>query len=419
MGRKKAQTPDHKNKRTIHAVPRQLSDWLNTYLEYTQETESPQIIHFWTGVVTIGGALRRQVWIEQVKYQYTPNFYVVLVGPPGVVTKSTSIRIGMDLLRGVKGVKFGPQSMTWQALTVDLEQAISAIQWDGKPCPMSCLTIPVGELGTFLNPKDPEMTSVLTHMWDGQLEEWIHSTKTQGTTTIINPWLNIIAATTPAWIKENFPDVLVGGGLTSRIVFVYGDTKRHLRAYPAEHIDKARDAALRTQLIADLNEIGAMKGPFTLTSEALEWGREWYARIWSVRPDGMASDRYSGYLARKQTHVHKLAMVLSAARSSDRVIQQIDLQSADEIMTATEADLQKVFSNIGGSRTSKHIDEIGRLLQSYDEVPYKQLYRWCFNTMEEHEFDSTLNAMIKADLIEVKSKENKQVFSWKGEGEPG
>ncbi len=69
------------------------SNWLEGYYHYTKHSEAPDLFHFWTGVSVVAGALRRQVWIDQRYFQWTPNFYIVLVGPAGV-SKVYGIRGG-------------------------------------------------------------------------------------------------------------------------------------------------------------------------------------------------------------------------------------------------------------------------------------------------------------------------------------
>jgi len=195
------------------------------YAEYTKHSESPDLFHFWTGVFTIAGALRRQVWIDQRYFHWTPNFYIVLVGPAGVAAKSTSLRLGTNLLRFVDGIKFGPKSMTWQALTHALEEAFGLVPFpNGDLYPMSCITCSITELGTFLRPEDKVMMDVLVDLWDGQLEPWDRRTVyKEGQVLIENPWINIMGCTTPAWLRDNMPEAMIGGGLIRRIVFVYGE----------------------------------------------------------------------------------------------------------------------------------------------------------------------------------------------------
>src|SRR5687767_14530885 len=113
-------------------MPRHFPNWLKAYMEYTRDSESPTPFHFWTGVWTVAGALRRRVWIDMRKYQWTPNFYIILVGPPGIAAKSTSIRAGVHLPRKVEGIKFGPQSATWQAVTAALEASMEYVKVPDK-----------------------------------------------------------------------------------------------------------------------------------------------------------------------------------------------------------------------------------------------------------------------------------------------
>ena len=389
-------------------MPRRASNWLKAYMHFTRDSESPTSFHFWTGVSTLAGALRRRVWIDMRKFQWTPNFYIILVGPPGVAAKSTSISVGMNLLGKVPGVKFGPESMTWQALAKDLEEAIEHVKFtrpDGSEdlTKMSCLTIQVSELGTFLRLDDDQLMSFLIRMWEGQRDTFRHKTKASGNVEVDNPWLNIIGATTPAWLKDNFPEAMIGGGLTSRVVFVYGDTKRSLIPYPDEVIKPADHQQMREDLIADLTEISRLAGPYQLSTFAREWGRAWYSdhNNPDLRPAHLASDRYGGYLARKQTHLHKFAIVLAAAKRNQLVIEEEDLKEAESIITDNEKDMQKVFESIGIVNQSKHIQEIVSTVRFSGFMTSKALWGRSMNYMTLKEFEEAVRGAVHARQLEV------------------
>jgi hypothetical protein len=199
-------------------------DWLKSFIDFAAPgTEAPYNALFWTGVSTIAGALRRRVWIDMRHFQWLPNFYIIIVAPPGVITKSTAINIGMNLLRQVPGIRFGPDVVTWQALVESLANSAESVidHNSGEFHTMACLTIASDEFGMLLNPQDREMIDVLVHLWDGKKGVFKKVTKTSGCDDVQNPWVNIIACTTPAWISGNFPEYLIGGGFTSRCVFVY------------------------------------------------------------------------------------------------------------------------------------------------------------------------------------------------------
>lgn len=405
---------------------RRLDDWIKAYMEYSSFSESPDKFHFWTAISVLGGALRRRVWIDQIYFQWTPNFYIIFVAPPGIVSKSTTLSIGMKLLRQIPGIHFGPDAVTWQALTEALanskeevllnmkEKEASAGQFstDNEYFPMSCITIASSEFGTFLNPKDREMVDVLVSLWDGQLGTWEKRTKTQGSDLIENPWINIAACTTPAWIAGNFPDYMIGGGFTSRCVFVYADAKRKLAAYPRDHIpDEAKFGQLKKDLIHDLEAVSSLCGEFTLSKAAKEFGEKWYVDHYNDSNDELSNSRFAGYLARKQTHIHKLAMVLSAADSSATplVISQRHLEAASEITTSIEADMPRVFSQIGLVGITKHADEILQLVKQRKRISKRDLARHVFNLMGPDELGKSLEGLLGAGYVRIENV-NSEVF---------
>lgn len=381
-------------------MKRHFPNWIRAYAEFTEYSESPEAFHFWTGISTIAGALRRRVWIDQRYFQWTPNFYIVLVGPPGIAAKSTSVRTGVALLEQVPEIRFGPQSMTWQALTQSLQDATMAVPFgNGEYLPMSCITCPVSELGTFLRPDDSELVDVLVSLWDGQRESWRRTTKTQGEIVIENPWINVIGCTTPSWLRANFPETMIGGGLTSRIVFVFGDKKRHLVPYPADVIPDSHFGDNTKRLVEDLCRIAELIGSYELDPKAKAWGVAWYEHHWTRRSDHMASDRYEGYIARKQTHIHKLAMVLAAASRDDLVIHEEDLVFANNMITSLETDMRRVFESIGVADTSKHVNEVLAYVRAYGGLSSGALWRHLLPVMSQKDFDDAITAAIKANFI--------------------
>lgn len=354
-----------------------LKDWIGEYMKYSGHSEAPDKFHFWTAVSTVAGALRRQVWLDMKYFQWTPNFYIIFVAPPGIVSKSTTLSIGMNLLKKVKGVNFGPDAVTWQALTQALSESTEMVTMpgDGLMHPMSCITIASSEFGTFLNPKDREMVDVLVSLWDGQLGTWEKKTKTQGDDKIANPWINIAACTTPKWIQGNFPDYMIGGGFTSRCIWVYANKKRRLVAYPGMEVPKDFDEQAK-RLIHDLNVIGLMKGEMTLSPEAIEFGTQWYEQHYQdSRNKKLDNQRFEGYLARKQTHIHKLAIVLSASRSDSLVIERWALEAAADLATGLEAEMHKVFENIDLSDEGKYAEELLSIIKAYETITEDALYK--------------------------------------------
>ena len=395
-------------------MPRNFPHWIKAYAEHCRLSESPTQFHVWTAIATVAGALRRRVWIDQLHFEWTPNFYVVLVGPPGVAAKSTSIGTGMAMLRKVEGVVFGPQSATWQSIPTALEEALQYIDIE-KPdgskeqIPMSAITIPLSEMGTFLKTADTSMLDLLVDLWDGRRDVWKHKTKTTGETEVHNPWINIIGCTTPAWLRENFTEDMIGGGLASRIVFVYGEKKRRLVAYPSQDVIPADYLEERRMLVEDLQQIALLKGEYKLSPEALAWGAAWYEKHWNHRPVHMASDRHSGYWSRKQTHLHKVAMVVAAAQSDDLIIHRSHLEDALNLLESVEPHMDKVYESIGYVQEARHTADLIGYVKAYNGLSPGELFGLLRNRMSKKDFETAFKLAIEHGDLKPSMKDGKRV----------
>ena len=390
---------------------RKLNDWLKSFIEYASIGEAPLKFYFWTGVSTIAGALRRRVWIDQKNFQWTPNCYIILVAPPGIIAKSTSASVGINLLKEIPGIKFGPNVVTWQKLVNEMAAAKQLVYWEEKAVylPMSCITISSSEFGTFLDPTNRDMIDVLVDLWDGQVGSFEKATKFSGSDSIENPWINVIACTTPAWIAGNFPEYMIGGGFTSRCIFVYGSKKRALRAYPADYIPPNYEQ-VKADLIHDLEIISTMVGEYVLSKEAHALGVQWYEDHWT-KPQNKAlpAEQFGGYLARKQTHTHKLAMIIAASRSNELVIEKEHLDVAIQMVDSLEQEMPRVFLKVGQSVIKQAMTDILELVAMKKKISRKDLYREFARRLTWQEYLEILQSSVEAGYVKVTANEG-EVF---------
>lgn len=373
-------------------------------MHYASFSEAPRHMHFWTAVSTIAGALRRRVWVDMAYFTWTPNFYIILVAPPGVVSKSTTAGIGMSLLRKVPDIKFGPDVVTWQALVTGFAESTMSFEYQGEFHAMSALTIESSEFGNLLNPQDKEMVDLLVSLWDSKPGAFEKKTKGSGNDVVENPWINLIACTTPSWIAGNFPEYMIGGGFTSRCIFVYADKKAQLVAYPGDVVPS--DLKQQAQcLVEDLCQISMMAGEYKLTKEAYKWGRAWYETHNTAKHLHMDDERFGGYLARKQTHIHKLAMVLAAAESSNLSITPDHLALAAQMVTDLEPDMQFVFSKIGKSEEAVYAERLIWYVQKRDGCLYQEAYRFVHSHFPKiNDFEAVITGAIRSGYLILKQK---------------
>jgi len=308
------------------------------------------------------------------------------------------------MLREVPGIHFGPDSATWQALTTAFAESTEMVdQGDGNLLPMSAITISASELGTFLDPNNREMIDVLVDLWDGREVPWTRHTKAEGESVIANPWLNFVGCTTPAWIEGNFPEYAIGGGFTSRTIFVYAENKRHLQAYPKIAMSP-EFKHLHAALISDLQIIAELQGEYQLTAEATEWGTTWYEKHWASKHSHLAGDRFGGYIARKQTHIHKLALIIGAAQRDTLEITTDDLITAEELVSALEENLPSVFNRISDNRDAKYSAAVFAVLRTEGTLTKQKLWQKVYHLMSSDQFDMALGGIVKAGYATIEQQ---------------
>ena len=381
-------------------MARNFEDWLPAYLKYASVTEAPKRMHFWSAVGTVAGCLRRRVWIDMKRYSWYPSFYIIFVAPPGIVAKSTTIDISTNLLRQVPGIKFGPNVITWQALVTAFAQSSESFEYQDEWHPMSPLTLVASELGSLLNLQDKEMINLLIELWDGK-KSFEKITKMSGNDMIEAPWINLQAGTTPHWVSDNMPPSMIGGGLSSRCIFVYGDAKAKYVAYVDEGIGHD-DETLKLQLVQDLEHIATLKGPFVINKQARDWGRAWYERFWKDANSRMDDKMLEGYAARKQTHLHKVAMVLSVSRSDSLIITENDLVLANEMLEDIERDMGKVFSRIGRGEDSLQAERFIDFVRRKGEIDYMEAYKMIhFHFPDFRDFEGILTGALNSGQLKL------------------
>jgi len=386
-------------------MPRKLENWITSYLEYACVLEAPKRMHFWSSVSALAGSVRRKVWIDMRRFCWYPSFYILFVAPPGIVAKSTTADVSMSLLKEVPGIKFGPNSITWQALVTAFAAASEAFLYPDGPLgeqhPMSPLTFSAAEFGSLVNLQDRDMVNLLIELWDGK-KSYEKITKTSGNDSIAAPWINLIGCTTPHWIADNMPAATIGGGLSSRCVFIYADEKERFVAYPDEVIEDTLDVKLRSNLVHDLEYISQLKGPFTISKEARDWGRAWYEDFWKAAKSRMDDQMLEGYAARKQTHMHKLAMILSISERDNLIITRDNLELAETMLRDLENDMPKVFSRIGRSEVSLQTERFIDFLKRNKEVEYGKAYMMIHNHFPDfRDFEGILMGAVRSGQVKL------------------
>lgn len=329
---------------------RDLSDFIAGFLKYTDNTEPPRLFREWTAVGCIAAALQRKCWFQfDEDLIFYPNFYIVLVGPPGKARKGTAMKPGQRLLRKL-GVKLSSEATTRESLIRELnESGQSEITTDGEILTHSSLTVFSKELTVFLGYNNTQLIMDLTDWYDCD-SHWTYRTKGQGTDEINGVWVNIIGATTPELIQSSLPRDAIGGGLASRMIFVYEPDKEKMVPLPFK---SAQEKTLNEQLEHDLEDIHTMQGQFQVSNESpgfLDTYAKWYVEQHDKPP--FKDPNLDGYMERRPTHLLKLAQVMAASESSDLFLRRKHLERAADLLHRTELRMGRTFAGYGSGRAA-------------------------------------------------------------------
>lgn len=349
-------------------MQKRVDDWIEGYLKYTENSEPPTMYKTWVAISCIAACLQRKCFLEWGELTFYPNMYIVLVGPSGKCRKGTAMGVGARFLRDI-GINMAAEAITREALIRELQET-SSQEVNAKTGDISfhsSLTIYSQELTVFLGYNNLQLMSDLTDWYDCR-ESWTYRTKNMGTDEINGVWVNLIGATTPDLVRSALPQDAIGGGLSSRIVFVFEHEKSKSVAAPFLNED---DQMLREKLAYDLEDIYSMRGKFQITEGFLNYWVEWYEGQEGNPPFEL--EQFQGYIHRRPNHVLKLCMILSASSRTDMVLTEDILKRAIKLLTDTEEKMPLTFSGYGKSTSAELISKLMAIIGNAGEITKKEI----------------------------------------------
>lgn len=373
---------------------RLVGNWIESYLDYTRKSEPPILYKTWTAISVIAACMRRKCKLKWGTIDIYPNLYIVLVGPPGRCRKGTAMSVGESFLREL-GIKLSSSSITREALIHQLKTSSDThIDANGKMYLHSSLTIFSKELTVFLGYNNQQLMADLTDWFDCG-DVWEYRTKNMGTDDITGVWVNLIGATTPDLLNSTLPKDAIGGGLTSRMIFVYEQDKDHTEVAP--FLNK-KEIKLAEDLLVDLEKIAMLQGDFTASEEYIERFSSWYAKADSTPPP-FDDYRFAPYFERKPTHLWKLSMILNAARTSSMHLEAEDFEAALHLLERTEVLMRYTFSGYGKNRDADTLTRILAIIGNKKKISISELQRITYLDADSKTLDNIITTITNMEYV--------------------
>jgi hypothetical protein len=242
----------------------------------TDDSEPPILFRKWVAISTVASALQRKIKFELgLSITVYPNLYIVLVGPPAT-GKGTAMGFAEDIINKVPSIKISAQATSLQALIKNLKETnlTDLNRETGGMIFHSSLTVFSNEFTVFLGYHNSELIATLCDWFDCK-EKWTYDTIKRGKEEIRGVWVNILAGTTHESLQASFPMEAIGGGLSSRIIFVNEFKKGKDVILPTLSEDQLR---LQQYLIRDLEQITLLSGVYKATENAISAYYDWCVR---------------------------------------------------------------------------------------------------------------------------------------------
>ena len=354
-------------------MARKFKDFIQASVDAVKDSPIPKPFAKWTALSAVAGALGRRVWFPMPNYNIGSNLFVILIASPGrnksvslilpfskVFSKLTSpvgateddhnFNSGLDEYGLRKYPLYTIQDrITPEKLAVDMTKVT---RMDLRLCTEenpefydSSLTLVTSEFGTFMGRNERYLQMFLTDMWDAK-DSYSHKTKTAGEYIIQGPCLNWIACATPTQFVDNLPEDAKSQGLLSRIIPVFYEGEK----IPQDLRQKVISEHTINDLRNDLSKIALMRGPMEFERDAFEIAN---TDIFDGIQPEPTDPHLSEYCQRRVSHFLKVAMSVSASRSSSCKISKDDWTITKEIMFEIEQNMPKALEGFGMAKTGR------------------------------------------------------------------
>lgn len=335
--------------------------FIQDYCNLFKGTEIPTEFSIWCGLTGISAVLKRDLWIDQGICHVFPNIYTILVAGSGRCRKSTAIDQMDDMLQSINP----PLNIMSQKTST--EGMIQSFHGDNPGSTSDCVgTVIADELIIFLNRAAYEaggLGGLLIQLYDCK-KKFSYKTIARGKEELTNSCLSWLSGTTIDWLKLAIPIEAVGGGLTSRILFVYLD--RYADPVPIPYLDPEKKM-IREGLILRLQKFASLRGEVKWTKQARAYYIEQYCDFYRNSP--LFDDpTLSGYASRRCVHWLKLSMLFACSEGTPFLIKRAYLKYAENLLDMTEKNLPKVMSMITSTEKGHNIDWVMKKILKSDKI---------------------------------------------------
>ena len=339
-------------------------NFIESYLHYVGDTESPTTYHRWSAIACLSAWLGKRFYLKHGHSRVNSNAYVMLLGAAGT-RKSTAIKVMSKLIRQAGYTTFSSSKTSKEQFLADLaktgmlegaDNVLDQNLWgpDAESSMGSCeMLVNADEFNDFIGNGNIEFLSLLGNLWDYS-GDYVHAKLTAKSVFVKDPCVSILAGNTATGFSLAFPKEAIGQGIFSRLLLIHGESTGKRIPFPKAPSEQATAA-----LITCLLQIRAIaSGEATLSPEAKAL-LEYIYHEWKPIND----IRFESYCNRRFTHLLKLCLIHAAAHKSC-IIEKEHVVMANTVLTHAEHSMPRALGEFGAASKSDTTNKIMVLLES-------------------------------------------------------
>lgn len=376
---------------------------MDLYMYAAGDTGTPQSWNRWVCISMVAAALSDRAWFQKLQHKVlAPNLYVMLIGASGV-GKGNAIDFGLQFKHERMNMLYG--AATSKAL---LDRMCAPTQ--PGDIPNSKMFIVQDELADAVGHSNVASAYIKSMTaWysagNGEIED---NTRMHGRKVLEERiCMNWLSGTTVEWLQEamDYRAMMSGGfGRVCTIPGAYNYDKRVYRPAPIRDYNIIVD-----YLRGRFEELTFLEGEFEMLPAAEERDEQWFHDRAAPR-EGMEP-----FWMREPALMLKLAMIMSACDSMDRIIRVSHILKAQELLKEVRDYMPKVIeqSAKGGlaTATDRAMNFIGEAKRGRTRTELSRfLGRWGIKASEVSQIVETL---LEQERIETTRRMNKTIYTAK------
>lgn len=370
-----------------------MGSWIESFVDYTANTEGAPIFRRWAAISTIAAVLEQKVFIQTTAPLY-PNLYVFLVGRAGI-GKSRTISAALEFVRELPEIHLGPTSMTAAVLVDHLVEAKRQIVQ--LPDPMieyNSLYLAPDELTAFMHEYEAQIIAELTTFYD--VQPYSQSRRVGDIRIkIAKPQINLITGVTPSNLLRILPEFAWEQGFSSRVILIYSEDR------PMVDVLGSTRSLRPADMLHDLKVINGLTGGFAWTKEFHKSTNDWRLLEKDHAPQ---HPKLAHYNARRFAHFLKLCMVACVDRGNSMELNLEDFNRASQWLLEAEIHMPRVFEIGSASRDSQAMDEIVHFIKKYPKgISDQHVMRFARDKIPAREVEKVIEVMVRSGMLLVKS----------------